>query len=226
VAADGSEDFTAREALRTSAFWYISLGHGSALLIVAAVMAHMVIHLRENVGWTVGMTASAVPALTAMQVLGQISGGFLGDRFDKRNIAMIAMAMHTAGLLSLAYAQNTAMVVAFFVLHGWAWGARGPLMQAIRADYFGTASFGKIMGVSTMIVAIGSSLGPLVAGFFKDRTGNYEVGFTILAVLALMGSIFFFLARKPEPPRSGQLAETVPLERRAEASLEVGGAGS
>ena len=46
-----------------------------------------------------------------------------------------------------------AMIVAFAVLHGWAWGARGPLMQAIRADYFGTASFGKIMGISTMIVS-------------------------------------------------------------------------
>lgn len=85
-------------------------------------------------------------------------------------------------------------------------------MQAIRADYFGTASFGKIMGVSTMIVAIGSSMGPLIAGYFKDRYGNYEVGFTVLAVLALAGSVFFMLAKKPEPPARGEVVPVVPLE--------------
>jgi len=32
------------------------------------------------------------------------------------------------------------MVVVFAVLHGLAWGVRGPLMAARRADYFGSAS--------------------------------------------------------------------------------------
>src|SRR5688572_12929342 len=36
-AGDGTRDFTAREALRTSAFWLISLGHGFALFVVHAV---------------------------------------------------------------------------------------------------------------------------------------------------------------------------------------------
>ncbi len=119
------------------------------------------------------------------------------------------MAMHCVGILALAFAVNVAMVFAFTFLHGWAWGARGPLMQAIRADYFGTASFGKIMGVSSLIVAFGSSAGPLIAGFLADQTGNYQVGFTVLAVLAGMGSVFFLLAKKPPPPARTERALTI-----------------
>ncbi len=210
VAADGSEDFTTRQALRTSAFWYISLGHAAALLIVSAVMAHTLIHLTENLGYPLATAGLVLPLLTFFQIAGQISGGFLGDRFDKRIIATICMAMHCVGILALAYAFNVAMVFAFAALHGWAWGARGPLMQAIRADYFGTGSFGKIMGVSSMIVAVGSSAGPLIAGLMADYTGNYEAGFTVLAALAGLGSAFFLLAKKPSPPARGA---RVPAER-------------
>jgi MFS family permease len=110
------------------------------------------------------------------------------------------MGMHMTGLLLVAYATMLPMVVAFAVLHGLAWGVRGPLMQAMRADYFGTASFGVIMGLSSLIVMFGNTAGPLVAGILADRTGSYEAGFTVLAVLAGLGSIFFLLAVRPPPP--------------------------
>ena len=201
VAVDGSEDFTARQALRTSGFWFISLGHASALLVVSAVMVHVVLHLTEGLGYSLGGASRVIALMTAMQIVGQISGGILGDRFDKRIIAMVCMVLHCVALLLLAFATNTAMVIGFAMMHGWAWGTRGPLMQAIRADYFGTSNFGKIMGLSSLIVTIGNTTGPLLAGIVADRTGNYEVGFTVLAIGALLGSLFFLAAKKPTPPQ-------------------------
>ena len=47
---------------------------------------------------------------------------------------------------------------------------------------------------------------PLIAGYVYDQTGNYRVGFDILAAIAAAGSIFFILAKKPPPPaRTRQL---------------------
>ena len=207
VALDGSEDFTARQAMRTSGFWYISLGHASALLIVSAVMVHLSVHLTENLGYTLTQASGFLALMTATQIAGGISGGFLGDRFDKRVIATVCMVMHAAGLLLLAFATNITMVVAFTVLHGWAWGTRGPLMQAIRADYFGTKNFGTIMGISSLVVTLGNTTGPILAGVMADRSGNYEAGFTVLAIGALLGSGFFLLAKRPPPPRKPEVGE-------------------
>jgi MFS family permease len=193
-------DFTAREAMRTPAFWFISLGHASALLVVSAVMVHLVLHLNENQGYSLTMAGFVVAMLTAMQIVGQLGGGFLGDRISKRFIIVCCMAAHMVGLLVLAYATAFWMLVVFAVLHGTAWGARGPLMQAIRADYFGRSSFGTIMGFSSMIVMLGMTTGPIVAGIMADATGSYELGFTILAILAGLGSIFFILATPPKLP--------------------------
>jgi MFS family permease len=92
------------------------------------------------------------------------------------------------------------MVLGFAVLHGAAWGLRGPFMQAIRADYFGRSAIGMILGLSMMIVVIGQVGGPMIAGILADLTGNYRTGFTILALLAGLGSLFFIVARKPKRP--------------------------
>jgi MFS family permease len=112
----------------------------------------------------------------------------------------VCMVMHMAALLMLTYALNVAMVLAFALLHGAAWGLRGPFMQAIRADYFGRSAIGMILGLSLMIIVVGQVGGPMVAGVFADLTGNYRAGFTLLAVLAGLGSLFFVLARKPQRP--------------------------
>ena len=191
---------TLRQALRTPAFWFISLGHASALLVVSAVTVHLILHLTENLGYSIRTAGLVVALMTASQVVGMLAGGYLGDRISKRVIVVTAMASHATGLLLLAYASHFWMVGLFALLHGGAWGARGPLMQAIRADYFGRRSFGTIMGFSSLIVMVGTTVGPIVAGVLADRTGSYESGFTILAIAAAAGSIFFILARQPTPP--------------------------
>ncbi|MEX0941448.1 MAG: MFS transporter [Pseudomonadales bacterium] len=200
-AFSSDRDFTAREAMRTSAFWLISIGHACALLVVSAVMVHLVPHMTEGLGYSLPQAGLAVALMTAFQVVGQLSGGYLGDRLNKQMICICCMVAHTGALLLVAYAVNLWMVIAFAMLHGIAWGTRGPLMVALRADYFGPSSFGTIMGFSSLIVMIGMSTGPVLAGYLADLHGNYEIGFTVLAIGAFLGSFCFLAATPPSPPR-------------------------
>jgi sugar phosphate permease len=199
TAAGDARSYTAREAMATRAFWYISLGHAAALLVVSAVMVHMIIHVTERLGYSLQQAGAVVALLTVMQLTGQLTGGWLGDRFSKRWICAACMLGHASALMVLALAAAFWMVLAFAVLHGLSWGMRGPLMAAIRADYFGSASFGMISGVSSMVIMFGMMLGPLVAGILADRTGSYVPGFSVLASFAAAGSLAFALARRPGP---------------------------
>ena len=190
-------EFTARQAIRTSAFWLLSLGHGFALLVVYAVSVHAITHMKEGLGYSLAQASLVITLMTIAQVGGVLLGWAIGDRFEKRFICALCMVMHAAGLLMLTYATGVAMLVAFAILHGSAWGLRGPFMQAIRADYFGRRSIGMILGLSAMIIVVGQIGGPIVAGIFADITGNYRAGFTTLALLAGMGSLFFLMAKRP-----------------------------
>ena len=192
--------FTAREATRTRAFWMISLGHAAALLVVGSVMAHLQLYLTGDHGFTAQHAARVAAVLPLVMLFGQVAGGWLGDRFSKQLICVLAMTGHVVGLLLLAFAHGSWMIWLFIPFHGVAWGIRGPLMQAMRADYFGTAHFGQIMGISSMVIMTGQIAGPLLAGYLADRTGTYRVGFIVVAVLASLGMVFFALAAPPAPP--------------------------
>ena len=200
--SDGSRDFTAPEAVRTSAFWLLSSGHALALLIVSAVMLHLVPHLTRGLHYSLTEAGGIVAMMTAFQLTGQIVGGLLGDRFNKRWICAVCMLAHAGGLLLVTYSFSMLMVFGFAVLHGLAWGIRGPLMVALRADFFGAASFGAIMGWSSLIVMFGMSGGPIIAGVLHDMTGNYRSGFTLLAVLSLAGAFCFLAAKPPRRPQA------------------------
>jgi MFS-type transporter involved in bile tolerance (Atg22 family) len=54
-----------------------------------------------------------------------------------------------------------------------------------------------ILGLSSLIIVIGQIGGPLIAGLAADLTGNYRAGFTVIAVVAGLGSLFFLLAKRP-----------------------------
>jgi MFS family permease len=56
-----------------------------------------------------------------------------------------------------------------------------------------------IIGLSAIILLIGQIGGPILAGLFADWTGDYRMGFTILASLSGVGSLFFLMAKPPVP---------------------------
>lgn len=198
--AEGVQDahFTTGEAVRTHSFWMIALGHGSALLVVSSVITLLPLYLTEDRGFTAGKAALIAGIVPLFQFIGTFTGGYLGDKFNKRLIAGTAMLMHGFGLLAMVYFDSWFTIGVFVVLHGLAWGARGPQMAALRADYFGSSSFGPIMGLSSLIITVFAVAGPVLAGYLADRTGDFKLGFTILSIGTIIGFIFFVFATPPK----------------------------
>jgi len=202
-------EFTASQALRTRAFWLLASGHALALVVVMAVNTHAINHMRIAMDYTISQASVFIMLMTVFQVIGVLVGGYLGDKFEKRILAAGCMLLHAAAMFVLTFATSAAELVFFAVTHGLAWGLRGPFMQAIRADYFGRRAIGMILGISAMVAAIGQTLGPLIAGILGDITGNYELGFTALSAIALVGAVVFWMAKRPvDPNLKPQMVQT------------------
>ena len=194
------EGFTVGEALRTRQFWFISLGHGSALLVVSAVMVHLFTHLTESLNYSLTQAGAITVVIPISQVVGTIAGGVLGDRVNKRGLGAGAMLTAGCALLVLVVADSIWMIFVFALAHGFAWGVRGPVLLALRADYFGRRDFGKIMGLSQLVMTSGMMGGPIFAGLMRDLTGGFETGFVVLSILSLLGALLIVFASKPTRP--------------------------
>ena len=195
--AEQNRSFSWQEAMREPSFWLISVGHALSLLTVSSMLAHLIPHLARGMNYSLIEAGYAFALMTGVQMVGLILGGILGDRYNKRFICVLCMVGHCVGLFCVTFATNVTWVIAFAVFHGLAWGIRGPLMVALRADYFGPKSFGTIMGVSSLIVMIGMTIGPIACGLLFDRFGNYQLAFTIMALCSLSGSLCFWFAKPP-----------------------------
>ena len=200
TAVDSELHFTVGEAIRDRSFWYVSLGHGAAMMAVFAVLVHLVPHLVEGLGWSKTSAQAVLTLVTVTSIVGQVGGGYIGDRYSKARLAAVCMLMHAVALVILAYASSAPVVVFAALLHGVAWGTRGPLMMAIRADFYGRRYFGQIAGYSNVLVMLGPLIGPSFAGWMSDTYGDYSGAFLAIGVVVGVGSLLFLASRKPPIP--------------------------
>lgn len=201
-------DFTTGQALRTPAFWYISLGHGFGSMVILAVFAHLGLLMRDQ-GFSVQTTGWIVAVYTAVSLVFQLLGGYLGDKFPKNIALFVFTSIQAAAVVLLAATSSLGGFYLFAILFGVGFGGRTPLTTAIRGEYFGSAAFGKILGVSTVPMNVLLLIAPPMAGYMRDIQGNYNTAFLTLAILNFIGAAFFLLARKPRLPAPAPLVQPV-----------------
>jgi len=181
----GTKSFTLSDALKTKAFWVISVGHAQALLVVSSTGIHQVPYLENSLGFSKISAAFAVMILTSINMIGQLSGGILADKFPKRKLAAFTVLGHTLAIISLALATSTLHIVGYTIIQGLSWGARTPILTSMRGDYFARAAFASMMGSSQGIAMVGMIIGPLIVGYCADHY-SYETGFYLISALTAL----------------------------------------
>ena len=190
------EDFTASQALRTPAFWFIAFGHGFTSMVILAIMAHLGL-LLEDKGFSLQSTGWVVAVYTSVAMVFQLVGGYLGDRIPIRVAIFIFTTIQAGAVVVLTMANSLPMFYLFTVIFGMGFGGRNPLTVAIRGEYFGRASFGKILGLSTVPMNVLLLVASPFAGYMRDVQGTYNMAFLILAALNFLGGVLFLMAKKP-----------------------------
>ena len=170
-------------------------------MVVLAIMSHLGL-LLGDLGYGVQTTGWVISVQTAVALVFQFLGGWLGDRIPKNVALFIFTAIQGLGVIFLTLGPDIIYFYAFAVLFGIGFGGRTPLTTAIRGDYFGRASFGKILGISMVPMNILLLVAAPMAGFMRDELGDYDLAFQLLAGLSILGAFLFLIARKPKLPGS------------------------
>jgi len=192
-------EFTARQAVRTRAFWALAIGHFLANLSVGTVSGHIVLHLKD-VGLSYGAASGMVGVIGGIAFFAQLSGGFAGDRINKRLAISALMILQACAMTTLAFVNGYTLAVVFAVMWGVGFGGRPPMLHALRGEYFGRSAYGTITGLSGLFMSIGMMVAPVVAGWVFDAYGTYRWVFLILAAASVVASIVMLFATRPAPP--------------------------
>ncbi len=193
-------DFTAREAMRTPAFWYLAVANFFVHLAPNAVTVHIIPYL-ESVRFSTEVAATVVMAMTLCSLIGRLGFGFLGDFVSKRHLLAVAILLEVIGVYIYSFIDVDKMwlVILSLPLYTIGYGGALPLKPALQADYYGVKYFGTIMGLMSSISLVGGMFSPVLAGWLFDVTGTYRLAWRILALVTLPAIPLALLAKPPKP---------------------------
>ena len=155
-------------------------------MVILAIMAHLGL-MMEDKGFTLQDTAWVVIVYLSMAMLFQLLGGYLGDRIPKKFALFGFTSIQAGAVVLLASASSLSAFYLFAFIFGIGFGGRNPLTVAIRGDYFGRASFGKILGLSTVPMNLLLLVAAPLGGYMRDVQGSYTQAFYLLAALNMVG---------------------------------------
>ena len=194
--ADTEPEYTAWQALKTPAFWIVTIVHMSSTLSLVALSVHLSPKL-VDAGMSLTGAGVVIFAYTLIALPMQFFSGYIADRMSKPPLICFFLLTQSVALVVIAYAESVFMAYLFALLWGIAFGGRGPLLTSIRGDYFGRKAFATIMGISQLPTSIIMVITPLYAGYVFDETGSYFIPFISFAFCALAGAILIMFSRRP-----------------------------
>ena len=97
-------------------------------------------------------------------------------------------------------AESFFMAAAFAVAWGVGFGARTPILLAMRGDYFGRRHFGTILGLSSFPMSLGMMIAPVVVGLSHDIYDTYDLSLYVLAGFCSVASVTVLFATRPMSP--------------------------
>jgi MFS family permease len=192
-------EFTAKEAIKTPALWFIVGYTTFQMLGLQALMTHQVAYLFD-IGITPTMAALAGAIMSLAMTICQVGIGFLGLKFNIRSLAIASVLVVMAGYILLIVARSVQLVFVYSIMMGAGFGIQMLVMGTLIPNYFGMKEFPKIMGYAMPIGIFLGATGAPGAGFIREMTGSYIPAFQITLAISVIAFICIVLAKPPVHP--------------------------
>ena len=96
--------------------------------------------------------------------------GYLSDKFGKKNLFMIGLALFVVGSLAGSLSWSLGAVIFFRAIQGIAGGIMIPLAMALIFEVFPSNQRGMAMGVYGIAAMVAPTIGPTLGGFIIEHS--------------------------------------------------------
>jgi MFS family permease len=183
-----SRELTLGGALRTYQLWALFAMWCLGVIGYQIMTTHQVAHAlgqgfdARTIAWAFGLSGLFTAA-------GNLIGGVLSDRWSREWVFSLGSGIGVLGIwcFSALTGPHDLVLLLIYTAAGLGFGMRISLLTAIPADLFAGRHFGAILGFTNGGGGLGGFIGPFLAGYLFDSTGDYQVAFAVSA-LAIIGS--------------------------------------
>ncbi|MDP1969283.1 MAG: MFS transporter, partial [Burkholderiaceae bacterium] len=187
-----------REAFRYRSFQLLMAGYFVCGFQVVFIGVHMPSYLKDN-GLSPQVASYALALIGLFNVVGTYAAGALGQRLAKRHIlAFIYFARALVIAVFLIVPLSPASVYVFASVMGVLWLSTVPPTNAVLAQIFGVAHLSMLGGFVFFSHQVGSFMGVWLGGYLYDKTGSYDIDWTIAIGLCVAAALVILPVREAE----------------------------
>jgi len=197
--ADAAPEETAKVALRRAltdpSFWFLFSGFFVCGLHVSFLSVHLPgfvasCHLPAAVG------AGAIALIGLFNIVGSLGAGELSQRWKRREL-LVGIYAGRGVLLAVFFfvEKTTASVLIFSALMGILWLSTVPPTIALCARNYGLRWLATIFGIIFLGHQLGGFTGAFLGGVVFDRTGSYDLMWTISILAAAFAALIHLPVR-------------------------------
>ena len=199
--------------------WHLSAAYTVCGVTVGIISIHFVPYAQEQVGVSATTAGLIFGYMMGLNVVGAIGGGFLADRFGRKNVLgavyfvrglayvallaglvaverniVITLPMGWGDIAWLAWMGSPGLLSlwVFATLAGFSWIASVPVTTSLTADVYGLRALGAISGISFLCHQVGAFASITLAGVLYDQTQSYFLPFTIAGALLFPAALAAF----------------------------------
>ena len=181
--------YTWKEAIKTSAFWFLTIATALRISIHGAIFVHMIPILvwkgisPESAAWYVGLLA-----LTGVPVI--LIVGKLSDKFGRPKMLALCYSASALSLLLVNLSDNSIYLLLSLLLLVGSEAGSG-LNWSLVGDLFGRKNYGVIRGLLGPFYNAALVITPVSAGYIYDKTNSYEIVLYIGSIIFILSSLVF-----------------------------------
>jgi MFS family permease len=192
------------KSFRSPPIWNLSAAYMVCGITVGLLSVHFVPYADGELGIDPKLASLIFAILTGLNVIGAIGGGWLADRFGRKNVlgtvysvrcvaylALIGglLAVQNGITLPIIGSPGLASLWVFAILAGFSWIASVPITASLTADVYGLRALATISGISFLCHQVGAFVSIILGGILYDLTGSYLMPFSIAAVCLIPAAI-------------------------------------
>ena len=191
-------EFTVREALRTSSYWYLLTGTMLRQVSRVGLDLHYIAIL-EWKGFDLSIAALFFTLRLGMNVPSKLVVGYFGDRVSKPAILSGGMVLYALGLVLLLSSNAVWILVVSAVVSGLSEGIT-PVNWGAIGDYFGRHHYATLRGIINLSYSWALLFVPFAAGWWFDQHASYTVPIVVSLGAAAASVVVYALMRQPKLP--------------------------
>jgi len=159
-------------------------------------MMHIVPYAVDS-GMTSVQAATLLTLIGISGIGGRLLSGLISDKTGIKPVMVFCLTALAVITLWIAFSNDTRTFYIFAAVYGITYSGFVTMMVRIARQIFGMKSLGSIFGALMVSDGIGFGVGPWLAGYIFDITGEYQISFIAVTAGLIAATAITIIIKPP-----------------------------